>query len=72
MIGQQFKVQKVDIHEHETKPPEYFNEGSLLKAMENPQNYIQLDNKNMLKLSNKQVELVLSQHALTSSINCLI
>ena len=31
--------------------------------MENPQNYIQLDNKNMLKLSNKQVELVLSQHA---------
>ncbi len=44
-IGQQFKVQKVDIHEHETKPPEYFNEGSLLKAMENPQNYIQLDNK---------------------------
>ena len=72
MIGQQFKSSKVDIHEHETKPPEYFNEGSLLKAMENPQNYIQLDNKNMLKLSNKQVELVLSQHALTSSINCLI
>ena len=25
--------------------PEYFNEGSLLKAMENPQNYIQLNDK---------------------------
>ena len=40
-----FKVQKVNIHEHETKAPDYFNEGSLLKAMENPQNYINFSNK---------------------------
>lgn len=43
--GHKFKVQKVDIHEHETKAPDYFNEGSLLKAMENPQNFIKLNNK---------------------------
>ena len=51
-----FKVQKVNIHEHETKAPDYFNEGSLLKAMENPQNYINFSNKSMLKLLNKLEE----------------
>ena len=35
----------MNIHEHETKAPDYFNEGSLLKAMENPQNYINFSNK---------------------------
>lgn len=44
-VGQTFKVQSLEIHEHETKPPEYFNEGSLLKAMENPQNFIELNDK---------------------------
>ena len=29
------------------KAPEYFNEGSLLKAMENPQNHIDLNDKSM-------------------------
>ena len=40
-----YHVQQVKVSEHETTPPEYFNEGSLLKAMENPQNYIQLNDK---------------------------
>ncbi|MGS0644404.1 DNA topoisomerase III [Staphylococcus hominis] len=40
-----YHVQQVKVIEHETTPPEYFNEGSLLKAMENPQNYIQLNDK---------------------------
>lgn len=43
--GHQFKVQKIDTNEHETKPPEYFNERTLLKAMESPQNFIQFNNK---------------------------
>jgi DNA topoisomerase-3 len=35
--GDEVKISKTNIREHETTPPEYFNEGSLLKAMENPQ-----------------------------------
>ena len=49
--GQLFK-NRIEIHEHETKAPEYFNEGSLLKAMENPQNHIDLNDKSMQKHSN--------------------
>ncbi|MBA9875360.1 DNA topoisomerase III, partial [Ralstonia insidiosa] len=47
--GQLFKVHHIEIHEHETKAPEYFNEGSLLKAMENPQNHIDLNDKKYAK-----------------------
>ena len=47
--GQLFKVHRIEIHEHETKAPEYFNEGSLLKAMENPQNHIDLNDKKYAK-----------------------
>lgn len=47
--GQLFNVHRIEIHEHETKAPEYFNEGSLLKAMENPQNYIDLNDKKYAK-----------------------
>ena len=43
--GDEVKISKTNIREHETTPPEYFNEGSLLKAMENPQNFIQLKDK---------------------------
>ncbi|MGT2610439.1 hypothetical protein ACVQ92_09015 [Staphylococcus aureus] len=43
--GDEAKISKTNIREHETTPPEYFNEGSLLKAMENPQNFIQLKDK---------------------------
>ncbi|RUN48631.1 topoisomerase, partial [Staphylococcus epidermidis] len=47
--GQLFNVHRIEIHEHETKAPEYFNEGSLLKAMENPQNHIDLNDKKYAK-----------------------
>ncbi|MEB7692789.1 DNA topoisomerase III [Staphylococcus epidermidis] len=47
--GQLFNVHRIDIHEHETKAPEYFNESSLLKAMENPQNHIDLNDKKYAK-----------------------
>ncbi|MBF2757333.1 DNA topoisomerase III [Staphylococcus sp. GDY8P57P] len=40
--GESYYLNNIKVNEHETTPPEYFNEGSLLKAMENPQNYIQL------------------------------
>lgn len=38
-------VSNSKINDHQTTPPDYFNEGTLLKAMENPQNYIQLKDK---------------------------
>ncbi|MFT2122705.1 DNA topoisomerase III [Staphylococcus haemolyticus] len=43
--GEKYHLQSIKVNEHETTPPDYFNEGSLLKAMENPQNYIQLKEK---------------------------
>ncbi|MCI2947950.1 DNA topoisomerase III [Staphylococcus caledonicus] len=43
--GETYTLQNIKVNEHETTPPEYFNEGSLLKAMENPQNYIPLKDK---------------------------
>ncbi|MCE5097879.1 DNA topoisomerase III [Staphylococcus devriesei] len=43
--GETYTIQHTKVSEHETTPPEYFNEGSLLKAMENPQNYISLKDK---------------------------
>lgn len=43
--GEKYHLQSLKVNEHETTPPYYFNEGSLLKAMENPQNYIQLKEK---------------------------
>lgn len=43
--GNEVQVQKTLIKEHQTTPPEYFNEGSLLKAMENPQQHIELHNQ---------------------------
>ncbi|MBO1198088.1 DNA topoisomerase III [Staphylococcus simiae] len=38
-------INHLEIKTHQTTPPEYFNEGSLLKAMENPQNYIEMKDK---------------------------
>ncbi|MGZ9806595.1 DNA topoisomerase III [Staphylococcus haemolyticus] len=43
--GEKYHLRSLKVNEHETTPPDYFNEGSLLKAMENPQNYIQLKEK---------------------------
>ncbi|PTJ83193.1 DNA topoisomerase III [Staphylococcus succinus] len=39
------KVSRVNIEQHETTPPAYFNEGTLLKAMESPQKFFELDDK---------------------------
>ncbi|MBU0438155.1 DNA topoisomerase III [Staphylococcus succinus] len=39
------KVSRVNIEQHETTPPAYFNEGTLLKAMESPQKFFKLDDK---------------------------
>ncbi|MCU5745165.1 DNA topoisomerase III [Staphylococcus sp. SQ8-PEA] len=43
--GQPVQPTIFDIKEHFTSAPEYFNEGTLLKAMENPQKYIQVKDK---------------------------
>lgn len=41
--GANIKVNKVNVNEHETTPPSYFNEGSLLKAMESPQKFFKFN-----------------------------
>ncbi|WP_436854780.1 DNA topoisomerase III [Staphylococcus caeli] len=43
--GATLKVTKTHIEQHETTPPPYFNEGSLLKAMESPQKFFELQDK---------------------------
>ncbi|MCG7338285.1 DNA topoisomerase III [Staphylococcus sp. ACRSN] len=43
--GGSIKVDQVSIEEHETTPPAYFNEGTLLKAMESPQKFFNLNDK---------------------------
>ncbi|MBF7016458.1 DNA topoisomerase III [Staphylococcus durrellii] len=42
--GANINVSNVNINEHETTPPSYFNEGSLLKAMESPQKFFKFNN----------------------------
>lgn len=41
--GATLKVSQANIEQHETTPPPYFNEGSLLKAMESPQKFFDLN-----------------------------
>lgn len=43
--GTKLNVTKILIEEHETTAPPYFNEGSLLKAMESPQKFFDLSDK---------------------------
>ncbi|MCD8784946.1 DNA topoisomerase III [Staphylococcus gallinarum] len=43
--GATLKVNQANIEQHETTPPPYFNEGSLLKAMESPQKFFDLNNR---------------------------
>ena len=38
-------ITQAKIEHHETMPPSYFNEGTLLKAMESPQKFFKLNNK---------------------------
>ncbi|MCA2499700.1 DNA topoisomerase III [Staphylococcus xylosus] len=43
--GAKLNISKVQINQHETTPPSYFNEGTLLKAMESPQKFFDLTDK---------------------------
>ncbi|HLR19144.1 MAG TPA: DNA topoisomerase III [Staphylococcus sp.] len=43
--GETLKVTHVVIEQHETTPPAYFNEGTLLKAMESPQKFFAINDK---------------------------
>ncbi|MEB7813886.1 DNA topoisomerase III [Staphylococcus xylosus] len=43
--GAKLNISKVQINQHETTPPPYFNEGTLLKAMESPQKFFNLTDK---------------------------
>ena len=46
--GEKYHLQSLKVNEHETTPPDYFNEGSLLKAMENLKIIYNLKKRNML------------------------
>ncbi|PNZ29197.1 DNA topoisomerase III [Staphylococcus rostri] len=43
--GERLKVQESVIQTHQTTPPPYFNEGTLLKAMERPDKFFELRDK---------------------------
>lgn len=43
--NEKMMIDKVNIINKETTPPPYFNEGTLLKAMESPQNFFELRDK---------------------------
>ena len=43
--GQQYPISQTNIKKHQTTPPDYFNEGTLLKAMESPQQVIHIQDK---------------------------
>lgn len=43
--GSKLKITQYKIEQQETTPPSYFNEGTLLKAMESPQKFFKLNNK---------------------------
>ncbi|MGK3148857.1 DNA topoisomerase III [Staphylococcus shinii] len=43
--GAKLSISNIQIDQHETTPPPYFNEGTLLKAMESPQKFFDLTDK---------------------------
>lgn len=47
--GATLNIEEVSIHNHQTTPPPYFNEGTLLKAMERPDKEIQLNDQRSAK-----------------------
>ncbi|TCT13984.1 DNA topoisomerase-3 [Natranaerovirga pectinivora] len=51
--GEQYTVQNVRHTTKQTTPPPYFNEGSLLSAMENPSKYMDTNNNALLKTLNE-------------------
>lgn len=48
--GDTLKVTSLSLTTGQTKPPAYFNEGTLLAAMENPAKYMEEDNKEIAKI----------------------
>ncbi|MFP6334500.1 DNA topoisomerase, partial [Bacillus subtilis] len=50
---EQVIIQKVNVIGKDTEPPAYFNEGTLLKAMESPQLFFNLNDKKMSKTLNE-------------------
>ncbi|MBM7618745.1 DNA topoisomerase-3 [Bacillus tianshenii] len=47
--GNSLSIRKVEITTGKTKPPEPFNEGTLLSAMENPAKYMEQSDRNLIK-----------------------
>ncbi|PLS18418.1 DNA topoisomerase III [Bacillus sp. M6-12] len=47
--GDSIAISAVNVTSGETKPPEPFNEGTLLSAMENPSRFMNLENKDLIK-----------------------
>lgn len=47
--GEKIKILQVTLNKGETKPKARFNEGTLLSAMENPQKYMNTNNKELAK-----------------------
>lgn len=47
--GEVIKVQKINQTKGSTKPPAYFNEGTLLSAMENPKKFMGGESKELIK-----------------------
>ncbi|SKC90095.1 DNA topoisomerase III [Maledivibacter halophilus] len=47
--GDELKISSISQTKGETKPPEPFDEGSLLSAMENPRKYMKSENRKLLK-----------------------
>ncbi len=47
--GQEYKLDSVKMTQKETSPPSYFNEGTLLTAMENPKRFMQGDDKELIE-----------------------
>jgi DNA topoisomerase III len=45
--GNRYQVERVEITKHETKPPQYFTEGTLVVAMENPTKYTHINQKEL-------------------------
>lgn len=47
--GDVLKIKQILLTTNQTKPPGYFNEGTLLKVMENPVKYMETNNKELIK-----------------------
>lgn len=50
---QHVNIQKVNVVSKDTEPPAYFNEGTLLKAMESPHHFFKLKDKKMAQTLNE-------------------